>query len=133
MSNRQRIRLTRVFLILIAAFLVMWGLWYPLGQDLWDYMAVSGSIYFTGAFAIMMMGLYWNKASVVGAYSALIIGTFSVLGLGPVQEYFSLKEFFNENGIAAHHIGLTVSCLAIVGMIVMSVSFPNKETCSEKI
>jgi len=133
MSNRQRIRMTRVFLILIAAFLVMWGLWYPLGQDLWDYMAVSGSIYFTGAFAIMMMGLYWNKASVVGAYSALIIGTFSVLGLGPVQEYFSLKEFFNRNGIAAHHIGLTVSCLAIVGMIIMSVSFPNKETSSEKI
>ncbi len=133
MSNRQRIRLTRVFLILIASFLVMWGLWYPLGQDLWDYMAVSGSIYFTGAFAIMMMGLYWDKASVVGAYSALIIGIFSVLGLGPVQEYFLLKEFFNRNGIAAHHIGLTVSCLAIVGMIIMSVSFPNKENSSEKI
>ncbi|MFL2450942.1 MAG: sodium:solute symporter [Verrucomicrobiales bacterium] len=133
MSDKQRILLTRTLLILIAAFLVMWGLWYPLGQDLWDYMAVSGSIYFTGAFAILMMGLYWKKASVVGAYSALIIGTFAIFGLGPVQKFFSLEEFFNKNEIAGHHIGLTVSCLAIIGMIIMSVSFPNKESNPEKI
>ena len=133
MSDKQRILLTRTLLILIAAFLVMWGLWYPLGQDLWDYMAVSGAIYFTGAFAILMMGLYWEKASAAGAYSALIIGIFAVFGLRPVQEFFSLEEFFNKNEILGHHVGLTVSCLAIVGMIIMSVSFPNKESNSEKI
>ena len=133
MSDKQRILLTRTLLILIAAFLVMWGLWYPLGQDLWDYMAVSGAIYFTGAFAILMMGLYWEKASAAGAYSALIIGIFAVFGLRPVQEFFSLEEFFNKNEILGHHVGLTVSCLAIVGMIIMSVSFPNKEGNSEKI
>ena len=80
-----------------------------------------------------MMGLYWEKASVVGAYSALIIGTFAIFGLGPVQNFFSLEEFFNKNEIAGHHIGLTVSCLAIIGMIIMSVSFPNKESNPEKI
>lgn len=133
MSDKQRILLTRTLLILIAAFLVMWGLWYPLGQDLWDYMAVSGAIYFTGAFAILMMGLYWEKASAAGAYSALIIGIFAVFGLRPVQEFFSLEEFFIKNEILGHHIGLTVSCLAIIGMIIMSVSFPNKESNSEKI
>ena len=133
MSDKQRILLTRTLLILIAAFLVMWGLWYPLGQDLWDYMAVSGAIYFTGAFAILMMGLYWEKASAAGAYSALIIGIFAVFGLRPVQEFFSLEEFFIKNAILRHHIGLPVSCLAIIGMIVMSVSFPNKESNSEKI
>ena len=43
------------------------------------------------------------------------------------------QEFFNKNEILGHHVGLTVSCLAIVGMIIMSVSFPNKESNSEKI
>ena len=46
MSQRARLLLTRVLLFAIAAFLVVWGLWYELGQDLWDYMAVSGAIYF---------------------------------------------------------------------------------------
>ena len=80
-----------------------------------------------------MMGLYWEKASAAGAYSALIIGIFAVFGLRPVQEFFSLEEFFNKNKILGHHVGLTVSCCAIVGMIIMSVSFPNKESNSEKI
>ena len=59
-------------------------------------MAVSGAIYFTGAFAILMMGLYWEKASAAGAYSALIIGIFAVFGLRPVQEFFSLEEFIHS-------------------------------------
>ena len=126
MSDKQRIVLTRIFLISIAVFLVLWGLWYPLGQDLWDYMAVSGSIYFTGALAVLMIGLYWKKASAAGAYTALSIGTLAVLGLSPVQKFFQLDQIFIEQNIQGHHIGLTVSILAIFGMIIVSYLMPNK-------
>ena len=126
MSDKQRIVLTRIFLISIAVFLVLWGLWYPLGQDLWDYMAVSGSIYFTGALAVLMIGLYWKKASAAGAYTALSIGTLAVLGLSPVQKLFKLDQIFIEHNIQGHLIGLTVSILAIFGMIIVSYLLPNK-------
>ena len=131
MSQRARIVLTRTFLVMIAVFLVIWGLWYDLGQDLWDYMAVSGSIYFTGAFAILLLGLYWKLASTAGAFSALFIGTLAVIGLKPVQAAFGMDEFFKEKGIESHHIGLTVSFIAIIAMIVMSVVVPDQKERTE--
>ena len=131
MSQRARIVLTRAFLVMIAIFLVIWGLWYDLGQDLWDYMAVSGAIYFTGAFAILLLGLYWERASTAGAFSALFIGTLAVIGLKPVQEKLNLVDYFQEKGIGSHHIGLTVSFIAVLAMMVVSLTIPDKKERTE--
>jgi len=60
LSSKARLLLTRIFIVGIGIFILVWGLWYPLGQDLWDYMAISGAIYFTGAIALLVFGLYWN-------------------------------------------------------------------------
>ncbi|MHC4681713.1 MAG: sodium:solute symporter family transporter, partial [Planctomycetota bacterium] len=46
LSSKTRLLLTRVFIVAIGIFILVWGLWYDLGQDLWDYMAISGAIYF---------------------------------------------------------------------------------------
>ncbi len=85
LSSRVRLLLVRIFIPSIGIFILVWGLWYPLGQDLWDYMAISGAIYFTGAIALLVFGLYWKRASKVGAYAALICGFLAVIGLPPVQ------------------------------------------------
>jgi len=85
LSSRARLLLTRVFIVAIGIFILVWGLWYPLGQDLWDYMAISGAIYFAGAIALLIFGLYWKRASKVGAYGALVCGFLAVVGLTPVQ------------------------------------------------
>ncbi|GAI01567.1 unnamed protein product, partial [marine sediment metagenome] len=77
--------LTRIFIVAIGIFILVWGLWYDLGQDLWDYMAISGAIYFTGAIALLVFGLYWKRASKVGAYLALVCGFGAISGLKPVQ------------------------------------------------
>ncbi|MCP4613505.1 MAG: sodium:solute symporter family protein [Planctomycetes bacterium] len=85
LSSKARLLLTRIFIIGIGIFILVWGLWYDLGQDLWDYMAISGAIYFTGAIALLVFGLYWKRASKVGAYSALTCGFIAIIGLTPVQ------------------------------------------------
>jgi SSS family solute:Na+ symporter len=87
LSSRARLSLTRVFIVGIGIFILVWGLWYPLGQDLWDYMAISGAIYFTGAIALLVFGLYWKRASKVGAYAALVCGFLAIVGLTPVQNW----------------------------------------------
>jgi SSS family solute:Na+ symporter len=86
LSSKTRLLLTRIFIVTIGAFILVWGLWYPLGQDLWDYMAISGAIYFTGAIALLVFGLYWKRASKVGAYGALVCGFLALIGLAPVQK-----------------------------------------------
>jgi len=85
LSSKVRLLLARIFILCIGIFILVWGLWFDLGQDLWDYMAISGAIYFTGAIALLVFGLYWKRASKVGAYSALVCGFIALIGLTPVQ------------------------------------------------
>ncbi len=88
LSARARLLLTRLSILCIGIFILVWGLWYPLRQDLWDYMAISGAIYSTGAFALLLFGLYWNRASRVGAYVGLACGFLAVFGLSALQNMF---------------------------------------------
>ncbi|MHC4461502.1 MAG: sodium:solute symporter family protein [Planctomycetota bacterium] len=86
LSSKARLLLTRIFIVAIGIFILVWGLWYDLGQDLWDYMAISGAIYFTGAIALLVFGIYWKRASKIGAYSALVCGSLALVGLAPLQK-----------------------------------------------
>lgn len=120
LSQSTRLWLTRGFLVLIAAFLLGWSMWYELGQDLWDYMAVSGAIYFTGAFAVLSGGIYWAKASALGAWLALIAGTCALFGLEPVQHAFGVADLIEEHGWSSAHIGLATVILSLLGLCVGS-------------
>ena len=134
LSSKTRLLLTRIFIISIGLFILVWGLWYPLGQDLWDYMAISGAIYSIGGFALLAFGLYWRRASRVGAYLSLLSAFFVLLGLTPVQNMFSaplapIKRIFNvppEETISSAVIGLAVLVMAIILMVVGSLLFPDK-------
>jgi SSS family solute:Na+ symporter len=131
LSTKGRLMLARVLIFLIGMFLLIWSLWYPLGQDLWDYMAVTGAIYFTGAFALLGAGLYWKRASRVGAYLALAAGGCAVLALGKVKETVGLaavEKMLNVE-ISSEHIGLFTAALAVVLMVVGSLLFPDPKTC----
>jgi len=121
MSTRSRLLLARLLIVLIGAFLLIWSLWYPLGQDLLDYMMISGAIYFTGALALLVLGIYWKRASRVGAYLALTAGGLAVFGLYPVQEAVGLEK------IEAAHVGLFATGAALVLMVLGSLLFPDKE------
>lgn len=125
LSSNARLLLTRIFIVAIGIFILVWGLWYDLGQDLWDYMAISGAIYFTGAIALLVFGLYWKRASKVGAYLALICGFGAISGLKPVQALLGMDQ-------PSAVVGLTVIALAIVLMVVGSLLFPDRSKPSER-
>jgi len=118
LSSKARLLLARIFILSIGAFILIWGLWYDLGQDLWDYMAVTGAIYFTGAISLLVFGLYWKKASKTGAYLALICGFGAALGLKPVQDLLHMD-------VSSEIVGLTVIVLAMVLMVAGSLAFPS--------
>ncbi|CAG0966465.1 Sodium/proline symporter [Phycisphaerales bacterium] len=118
LAQRGRITLARVFMLLIGVFLLVWGLWYPLGEDLWDYMAVTGAIYFTGAFAVLAAGLYWRRASRVGAYASMACGFAALTGLKPVQNLIGVQW-------RSEYVGLATVALAIVAMAAGSFLAPD--------
>ncbi len=124
LSSKTRLLMTRIFILAIGLFILVWGLWYDLGQDLWDYMAISGAIYFTGAIALLVFGLYWKGASEVGAYLALICGFGAIVGLKPIQDLLGIE-------VSSEIVGLVVIVLATVMMVAGSLAFPDRGKSTE--
>ena len=106
--------------MLIGLYILYWGLIYEGEDDIWDYMAVTGAIYFTGSFAVLVGGLYWKQASSTGAFLALISGIFAILGLGPVQQAFGI------DGVSGARIGLATVAFSLVVLVIGSLVFPDK-------
>jgi len=118
-SARTQLLLTRVFIVLIGAYVLFWGLFYVPGQDVWDYLGVTGSVYSAGAIAVLTFGLYWKGASSTGAVMALLGGCGAIIGLKPVQHVLGLKL-----GVA--QVGLGTLALTCTLMVVGSLLFPDK-------
>ncbi|HIF31419.1 MAG TPA: sodium:solute symporter family protein [Planctomycetes bacterium] len=135
MTANQRIRLTRIMIVVIGIFIWAWGLFYDGGDDVWDYMAITGAIYFTGAIPLLIGGLYWKRASTVGAKLSLLAGCSAVLGLEPlrvaVQNALQLPE------LTSAHVGLLTVGLTSTVFVIGSLAFPSekqhdKTTTTEK-
>lgn len=122
LDPKKRILLTRILIVLIGLYVLYWGLVYEGADDIWDYMAVTGAIYFTGAFALLLFGLYWKRASSAGAVAALVCGLSAILGLSPVQEIIGFKD-----KVSSAWIGLGTVCLSLVVMVLGSLLLPDRE------
>jgi len=122
MSDRSRVLLTRVLIVIIGIYILYWGLFYKGKDDIWDYMAVTGAIYFTGAFSVLVGGLYCKKASSTGAVLALVAGLTAIIGLGPVQEILGFVE-----PIPSARVGLMTIGFSLFAMVAGSLLFPDRK------
>ena len=77
--------------------------------------------YFSGAITVLIAGLYWAKASSVGAILALFGGLSALIGLEPIREALSI------NFLSAEEIGLLSILITIIMMIFGSILFPDKD------
>ena len=160
LGSKARIWITRALIIVIGLYVLYWGLLYEGREDVWDYMAVTGAIYFTGAFALLVGGLYWKRASSTGAVLALVAGSAAVLGLSPVQDAIarllsgvaglvpSLANTIREIPgvsvdkldpnllhleISSEWVGLTSIAITILAMVIGSLLFPDKKKPSNDL
>ena len=130
-------------MLAIGVFLLVYGLWYELPGNAWDYLAVTGNIYLASVFTLLVAALYWRRATTKGAYAALVLGaigpiTFLVVNLvvmkaqptgrpsarGAVARagwllHFS-QTFPNAKPIRPELAGASSFALAFLGMIVGS-------------
>ena len=124
LSGKTRIFLTRTLIVVIGLYVLYWGLLYEGKDDVWDYMAVTGAIYFTGAFALLFCGLYWRRASSTGAVLALLAGSSAIFGLEPVQEIIGVD-------IPSARVGLASVAVTIVAMVAGSLLFPDRKKVAD--
>jgi SSS family solute:Na+ symporter len=128
LSDKSRLFITRVCIVAIGIFLLIWGLWFEAPVSLWNYMAVTGTIYLAGAFTVVTAGLYWKKASKTGAKIALYAGLLAILGIGPWTMGENVPFYLSDK-----FIGVMTFVIAFLGMIIGSLMFPDKTTSEEAI
>jgi solute:Na+ symporter, SSS family len=109
LSSRAQITVNRVANLFVSLFLMFWGLYYTPPGAVYLYLNVTGTIFLAGAFASVVGGLYWKRASTFGGYLSMLLGA-----LGAIVPFFFLHWSENVTGFMAYG-------LAALGLLVGSV------------
>ena len=49
LSSNKKINISRIIIFVLAIYILLWGLFYEGSDAIWDYLGVTGAIYFSGA------------------------------------------------------------------------------------
>jgi len=120
LSSDIKILISRIIILILGIYIFYWGMFYQGSDAIWDYLGITGAIYFTGAISVVVLGLYWPKASSTGAMLALLGGMSSIVGLEPVRVAIGI----NISNPAI--IGLLTLLFSILLMVLGSLIFPDK-------
>ena len=120
LSSDLKILISRIIILILGIYIFYWGMFYEGSDAIWDYLGITGAIYFTGAISVVILGLYWPKASSTGAILALLGGLSSIVGLEPIRNLIGI----NIDNPAI--IGLSTLFFSMLLMIVGSYMFPDK-------
>jgi len=119
-SSKNKINISRLIIVILGLYILYWGLFYKGSDSIWSYIGITGAIYFSGAITVLIGGLYWKKASEIGAILALIGGLLALIGLEPIREYLAIN-------LKPEEIGLLSILFTFLMMLFGSLLFPRKE------
>ncbi len=130
-TERRGLLVNRAIVALIGLFLLVYGLWYPLKGNLWDYLTVTSAIYLSSISALLIACCYWQRANSWGAAGAIIVGAVIPIAFLVLQQLVlhqhklqSLEEYLGHPN-APHYAGIASFVLAGLAMIVGSYLKPS--------
>jgi SSS family solute:Na+ symporter len=98
----------------IGIFLLFYGLWYKIPGRAWDYLQITGEIYFASMSVLLVCALYWKWTHSWGGYAALLSGA-----IGPII-FLILSQTEQFKNTPAWIPGVGSFLLAALGMVVGS-------------
>lgn len=120
LPDETTMRIARWTSGVVGVFLLVFGLWYQIPATAYQYVFITGAMYTAGALSAVAAGLYWTRATVAGAYAALICGAAapaSFLLLEKMRDRLpSWLAFVTDVNVA----GLLSFVLAAGGMVLVS-------------
>lgn len=132
LSDRQSILYTRISVVLIGVFLLVWGIWYELPESVWTYMGVTGTIYLSGSATALVGGMYWRRASSTGALWAMLGGLLAIAALfvdplqGALAEGFGVEVAAIAGWLNNSTVPLAVYALCVILFVAGSLFFPDR-------
>ncbi|MCY2927272.1 MAG: hypothetical protein NT031_17930, partial [Planctomycetota bacterium] len=73
-SEKRGILYNRLIVALIGVFLLIYGLWFEMKGNLWDYLTITGTIYLASMSVLLVACCYWKRANNWGAAAAILVG-----------------------------------------------------------
>jgi SSS family solute:Na+ symporter len=111
----------------IGVFLMFYGLWYPLEGNVWQYLALTGTIYLSSMATLLIAGCYLNWTNNWGAIGAIIAGAIFPVGYLVMKQVPATAEFANSigdnySGIAAY---VAAGLAMVIGSLLKNVIRPT--------
>lgn len=94
-SDKGRLLLTRVSVVVIGILMLIFGIWYELKDTAFRYLLDVTTIYYAGGLPALVAGLYWKRANKLGAYLAFVFG--AILPLAFVVEDIIIQSHAGDS------------------------------------
>jgi len=113
LSNRARLRLTRLTVLGLTVFIMIWSLVYDLPGPAYFYLQVTANLFMAPTLIAVVGGLYWRRASATGATLSFLLGAAA-----------SLTYLVPQLRLDVATAGNLSWALAVAGFVVGSVLVP---------
>ncbi|NLX14967.1 MAG: sodium:solute symporter family protein [Phycisphaerales bacterium] len=125
-TDRRGLLCNRLIVAAIGIFLLLFGLWYPLEEDLWVYLNLTGAIYFSSISMLLIACCYWKRANNWGAAGAIIFGAAIPIAFLVLQQVPATKHYADR--IGPYYSGIAAFGIAALAMMVGSLIKPRSRT-----
>ena len=114
MSDSGKLRLTRVTIVALTIFIMIWSLVYHVPGPAFFYLQVTANLFMAPTLITIAGGLYWRRASSAGAYASFILGAAASLGY-----------LVPSLGLSVATAGNATWVLGLLGLVVGSLLWPD--------
>jgi SSS family solute:Na+ symporter len=115
LTSAGRLRLTRVTVVGLTVFIMIWSLVYDLPGPAYFYLQVTANLFMAPTLIVVAGGLYWRRASETGAVLAFLLGAVT-----------SLTYLVPQLKLDVATAGNLSWALAVAGFVVGSLLFPQR-------
>ena len=115
LTSAARLQLTRVTVVGLTVFIMIWSLVYDLPGPAYFYLQVTANLFMAPTLIVVVGGLYWRRASETGAVLSFLLGAVTSLGYLVPQLKLDVATAGNLSW-----------ALAVAGFVTGSLVFPQR-------
>ncbi len=95
-TSKKQLLISRITMAGVMIFIIWWSLFHDMKGYLYFYLNMTAMLFIPGVLASVVLGIYWKKASVWGAYAAITLG--AILPLLYLIWPMQVKQYASEIG-----------------------------------
>lgn len=119
LGPKAQLLLTRVAIVALTGFIMVWSLVYDLPGPAYFYLQVTANLFMAPTLVTVVAGLYWKRASALGAHLSFLLGAAASLGY--------LIPQFGLSVAAAGNLSWVLAALGLVAGSFLSPPRPAPE------